>query len=519
MVNERLAKALRVLKKQNNTAAIPTSALDRQDRELLMHTGFIKPVIDGWYIKSNPYELSGDLTYWYASIYSFVNSYCNSRFNKKWYLSPEASLSIHTGDTILPRQIQIHTKNSSNYTQKLIYDSSLMFYTPSDFLSPDMVEEKSGLRVMKLAPALISVSANYFKKKPHEAMVALSQLKDVGELIRILIAKSKPVVAGRLAGGFAAIGRDDVATQLKSTLQAVGLKIQVRNPFENESIILKAPTRPVSPYSERLVLMWESMRGKIIDVFGDAPRTIKDTNQVMMEMDGCYKTDAYHSLSIEGYKVTEQLIDRVSHPSWMLEINKEDQSARNTLAARGYYESHLRVKDSISRMLEGGHPGVIAQKDHIAWFMALFQPMVLAQLIEAKKLAGYRRKPIYIQGGTHIPAPYEYLDCIMPTFFELLQNEVHPAVRAVMGHFALVFIHPFFDGNGRTARFLMNAMLVTGGYPWITVKFERRNEYFAALNEASSKQNIIPFALFIKSEMAISGHEFCGFRQRPTKTK
>jgi hypothetical protein len=501
MANKRLAIALRALRKQNSNAAIPTSALDRQDRELLMHAGFIKPVIDGWYIKSNPYELDGAPTYWYASMHSFVNSYCHSRFSKKWYLSPESSLSIHTGDTVIPQHIQIHTKNPSNYTQKLIHDSSLMFYTPSEFLSSDMVEEKFGLRVMKLAPALISVSANYFKKKPHEAMVALSQLKDIGELIRILIAKSKPVVAGRLVGGFAALGRDDVATQIKTTLQAVGLKVQVSNPFENESVLLKLPVRPLSPYSERLVLMWESMRSNIIDIFGDAPNTIKDSSRIMKEIEDRYKADAYNSLSIEGYKITEQLIDKVSHPSWMAEINKEDLGIRNTLAARGYYESHLRVTDSIRRILEEGHPGAIAQKDHTAWFMALFQPMVLAQLIEAQKLAGYRRKPIYIQSATHTPPPYQYLDDIIPTLFELLQREDHPAMRAVMGHFAFVFIHPFFDGNGRIARFLMNAMLVSGGYPWTTIRFERRNEYFAALNEASSMKNIIPFAQFIKSEM------------------
>jgi len=44
-------------------------------------------------------------------------------------------------------------------------------------------------------------------------------------------------------------------------------------------------------------------------------------------------------------------------------------------------------------------------------------------------------------------------------------------------------------------------MLVSGGYPWTMVHFERRDEYFAALNEANSAKNIIPFAQFIKSEM------------------
>jgi Fic family protein len=58
-------------------------------------------------------------------------------------------------------------------------------------------------------------------------------------------------------------------------------------------------------------------------------------------------------------------------------------------------------------------------------------------------------------------------------------------------------IHPYIDGNGRTGRFLMNVMMAAGGYPWTVIPVERRDEYMAALEAASVKQNIVPFTEFI----------------------
>jgi Fic family protein len=53
----------------------------------------------------------------------------------------------------------------------------------------------------------------------------------------------------------------------------------------------------------------------------------------------------------------------------------------------------------------------------------------------------------------------------MPALFDLIEHEPAPAVQAVLGHWLLGYVHPFPDGNGRIARFLMNALLVAGGYP------------------------------------------------------
>ena len=73
----------------------------------------------------------------------------------------------------------------------------------------------------------------------------------------------------------------------------------------------------------------------------------------------------------------------------------------------------------------------------------------------------------------------------MPVLFDLLKNEPHPAVRAVLGHFFFVYIHPYMDRNGRMGRFVLNAMLASGGYNWTVVPVERRKEYMKALEKAS----------------------------------
>lgn len=88
---------------------------------------------------------------------------------------------------------------------------------------------------------------------------------------------------------------------------------------------------------------------------------------------------------------------------------------------------------------------------------------------------------------------------LMPAFFDLLIEEEHPAVRVVLGHFIFVYIHPYFDGNGRMGRFIMNLMMAAGGYSWKVVPIERRTEYMEALETASVEQDIVPFSKFLAS--------------------
>lgn len=131
----------------------------------------------------------------------------------------------------------------------------------------------------------------------------------------------------------------------------------------------------------------------------------------------------------------------------------------------------------------------------------MFFPMVQAGIIKASDLVGYRRTPVYIKDAMHIPPPFESVADTMDTLFNLLQKEENGAARAVLGHYFFVFIHPYMDGNGRLARFLMNLMFVSAGYPWTIIRVNERTEYMRSLDSAATDKDIKPFTRFLIKEM------------------
>ena len=147
--------------------------------------------------------------------------------------------------------------------------------------------------------------------------------------------------------------------------------------------------------------------------------------------------------------------------------------------------------------MTGGLPGKTVAEDFSSWHFELFQPCITAGIIKASDLAGYRNHQVYIRNSKHTPLNPDALRDAMPTFCELIGTEENAFVRAILGHFFFVYIHPYMDGNGRTARFIMNSMLVTSGLPWTVIPVERRSIYMAALEKASIEGDISDFAQFI----------------------
>jgi Fic family protein len=217
----------------------------------------------------------------------------------------------------------------------------------------------------------------------------------------------------------------------------------------------------------------------------------------MKRVEEAYVTDAYHSLSIEGYRVTSELIRRVRSGTWNPDANELDREQRNAMAARGYWQAFQFVQKSIAKVLKGEDPGTVADEDHRAWYREMFAPSVAAGLLKPSDLAGYRNGQVFIRKSMHVPLNRDGVRDAMPTFFDLLREEEDPAVRVVLGHFVFVYIHPYIDGNGRMARFLMNVMLAAGGYPWTVLPLSARNIYMGALEKASVGEDIVPFAEFL----------------------
>ncbi len=493
--SEKLAESLEVLHvfQKKGVVAIRSSELTRTHRERLCKNGFLKEVFKGWYIAARPDEAAGESTAWYASFWRFCAAYLQYRFNTNWCLSPEQSLSLHAENWTVPKQLLVRASKARNNITALPHGTSLLDTRASIPADKD-IEQKDGLRIFSLPAALIACAPGYFRQNPTDTRAALSMIRDASEVLDRLLEGGHSTIAGRLAGAFSNIGRDKIADDIMKTMHTAGYDVRASDPFETQ-IQAVLPAREQSPYVNRIRLMWQDMRRPVIERFPAAPGLPKNTKAYLKRVEDVYITDAYHSLSIEGYQVSPELIERVRSGNW--NPDKDDREHRNALAARGYWQAYQAVRESVAKVLQGNVPGSIAGDEHRNWYREMFAPGVSAGLMRPSDLAGYRNGPVYIRRSKHTPPRHEAVRDVMPAFFDLLQEETEPSVRVVLGHFIFVYIHPYFDGNGRMGRFLMNVMLAGGGYPWTVVPLEERNTYMAALEEASVGQNIVPFTDFL----------------------
>jgi len=496
--NEKLAQSLEVLKQfqdKDGIAILKSDALSRTHRERLLKNGFIKEVMKGWYISNNPQERKGESTAWYSAFWKFCAVYLNDRFGKDWCVSPEQSILLHCENWTIPKQLLIRSSKASNNVTDLLFDTSLVDAVLTMPAETDFIE-KNGIRIFSLTSALLACTPNFFLQNPIDARTALTAVKDASEILSPLLDGGNSVIAGRLTGAFRNIGRDRIADEIIKTMKAAGYDIRENDPFEKK-LHYTFTNRISSPYVNRIKLMWQQMREPVLKYFPKPPGIPTDKTTYLKLVDDNYKTDAYHSLSIEGYRVTSELIERVMGGNWNPDGNEKDNEQKNALAARGYFLAFEAVKKSIGKIFEGDNPGKVADDDHGDWYREMFSPSVTTGLLRPSDLAGYRNAQVFISNSNHIPMNCDGVRDAMPVLFEMLKDEKEPAVRAVLGHFIFVYIHPYMDGNGRIGRFLMNVMLASGGYPWTVIPLERRNDYMSALEKASVEQNINDFTKFI----------------------
>jgi Fic/DOC family len=495
--SEKLAASLEALKiiQDKGITAIKSAELGRTHRERLLKNGFIKEVVKGWYIATPADEQQGDSSSWYASYWHFCAQYLADRYGDSYHISPEQSLQIHSGNWTVPQQLIVRTQKGTNHGTPLPHGTSLWSWESPAPKNATIIAVE-GIRMYTLAAALLYATPSVFTNNPTDVRTGLAMIGDASEILTLLLDGGHSTIAGRLAGAFRNIGRNKIADDILKTMQSAGYDVRETDPFENStpSALL---AKEKSPYVNRIKLMWYEMRDVVIKHFPQAPGLPHNHTAYMQQVEEIYVTDAYHSLSIERYRVTPQLIENVRSGAWDSNNNAADKQQKDAMAARGYWQATQKVRESIIKILKGDNAGAVADADHGDWYRELFAPSVTAGILKASDLAGYRNHQVYIGGSKHVPINSNAVRDAMPALLQLLQNEPEAAVRAVLGHFMFVFIHPYMDGNGRMGRFLMNVMLASGGYPWTVIPVEERNTYMNALESASVNKNIEPFAKFM----------------------
>lgn len=507
--SEKLAESLDALKalQGGGRRVFRSDDFTRINRERLIENGFLQEVMKGWLISSSPSVREGDTTPWYASFWEFCARYCNERFGDDWHLSAEQSVLLHGEKTVIPAQVVVNSPKAANNVVNLLFGTSLYDLKVAEMPVAGDLTVREGLRLFSPAASLVKIAETFFARNPVETQLVLASLTDASDMLRLLLNGGHSAKAGYLAGALRQTKRGSLADEILAAMKSAGYEVREKNPYEEGQIIV-VPRRG-APIAGRIEMLWESMRGIVNENFPKMPGLPKEKAGYLRFVDEIYQSDAYHSLSIEGYSVTPALVDKVRRGDWDPEHHEEDRKNRDALAARGYWQAFQLVKQSVDAVLSGENPGARARGSHKEWYRELFQPCVAAGLIEAGALAGYRNMPVYLRTSRYVPPRWEAVRDAMPMLFDLLEKESEPSVRAVLGHWLFGYIHPYQDGNGRMARFLMNVMLASGGYPWTVIRVKDRDAYLASLDRASIDLDIAPFTAFVgrRVQWSLDRHE------------
>jgi Fic family protein len=123
---------------------------------------------------------------------------------------------------------------------------------------------------------------------------------------------------------------------------------------------------------------------------------------------------------------------------------------------------------------------------------------------------------VRIEGSMHIPSSHVEVKKHMLNFFKWYsanKNRLHPFELASISHAKLAWIHPFEDGNGRTARAIMNFILMRKGFPMFFIPIEKREEYYQSLEIADTGD----YNQYISRMLRLIIDQIRGYRHRKDK--
>ena len=187
----------------------------------------------------------------------------------------------------------------------------------------------------------------------------------------------------------------------------------------------------------------------------------------------------YNSNAIEGNTMT------LSETKVVLEgITIGGKSMVEHLETINHREAIMLVEDMVSK------------KEPLSeWNIKNIHALILKE-IDNPNAGKYRTENVVISGAKHVPPKHYEISLLMQKLIMEYQknwSDYHPIVRAALLHGEFVKIHPFVDGNGRTARLLLNFELMRSGYTPIIIKNDSRAKYYDVNDLAHTTLNYEPF--------------------------
>jgi len=183
----------------------------------------------------------------------------------------------------------------------------------------------------------------------------------------------------------------------------------------------------------------------------------------------------YNSNGIEGNTLT------LNETYWVFQegMTVKGKSLKEHLEVK----DHKRALEKLYRLVES--PTDIDFNEHLV--KDLHKAVI--ELSEEAEDYDYRVTEVFISGSDHKPLSSSEISDAMKELMKWVNEEshqYHPIEFTSLFHHRFVQIHPFIDGNGRTARLLMNIFLMREGYPLVIILKNDRQKYYRVLKQADN---------------------------------
>jgi len=198
------------------------------------------------------------------------------------------------------------------------------------------------------------------------------------------------------------------------------------------------------------------------------------SKQLVVKLKEQFSLDlTYNSNAIEGNKLTLKETYLVINDG----LTVKGKSLKDHLEAINHHEAIYFLYDLIEH----------DKKHTLSEGLIRSLQQLIIKDIEDTESGKYRQGTVLISGSSHKPPPAFEVPKLMEELLKWIKknmNLLHPIELAALAHHKLVHIHPFTDGNGRTARLFMNLILMQKGYPMIFILKNDRQKYYRALDKA-----------------------------------
>lgn len=184
-------------------------------------------------------------------------------------------------------------------------------------------------------------------------------------------------------------------------------------------------------------------------------------------------------------------------------------------AAIGFLKKNKRPANQSEQMVKNNYDALTYVLEHLGQTITEDTLIAIAQIVtrdaSEEQVCGYRQEAVFVtnqEGIVYTPPKAECVPDMMRALLDFISHsELHPILKACIAHFYFVYVHPFGDGNGRTARALSYMMLLQAGYDFFRyvsisgLVAKERGKYYRSIQNVEESDSDMTYFIDCYSDM------------------